>query len=96
MLEILEYIMCQYCRSESLLDFICAHGNAWVLYEYDGEEYLIEMRMPEKDNADDNILTCFGQNLTRRYYFSYYYNEENIKDYAFQNYLKIHKVSLVK
>lgn len=91
-LEILEYIMCQYCRSESLLDFICAHGNAWVLYEYDGEEYLIEMRMPEKDNADDNILTCFGQNLTRRYYFSYYYNEENVKDYAFQNYLKIHKV----
>jgi len=91
-LEILEYIMCQYCRSESLLDFICAHGNAWVLYEYDGEEYLIEMRMPEKDNTDDNILTCFGQNPTRRYYFSYYYNEENIKDYAFQHYLKINKI----
>lgn len=48
-LEILEYVMSQRCESEQLLDFICVHGNTWVLYDYQGDEYLIEMRMPYKN-----------------------------------------------
>lgn len=47
-LQILEYVLSQRCESKELLDFICAHGNTWVFYDYQGDEYLIEMRMPFK------------------------------------------------
>lgn len=42
-LELLEYVLSQKCDSEKRLDFICSHGNIWLLYDYYGEEFLIEM-----------------------------------------------------
>lgn len=91
-LEMLEYVLSQRCSSETLLDFICAHGNTWVLYEYFGVEYLIEMRIPVKKTEYNNILQCFGQNPYGRYYYRYIYEEDKIGDYAYQNYLKMYKV----
>ena len=64
-LEILEYVMSQRCESEQLLDFICAHGNTWVLYEYQGDEYLIEMRMPYKTNKDHKYTSLFRSKFSR-------------------------------
>jgi len=94
-LELLEYILSQRCENNSRLDFICSHGNSWILYEYKGDEYLIEMRMPVKPNADDNILRCFGQNLSDRYRYPYCFNQNDIRDYAFKHFLKISKVVAV-
>lgn len=91
-LEILEYVMSQRCESERLLDFICLHGNTWVLYSYQGDEYLIEMRMPYKTNKDINILHYFGQNPRNQYYFNYHFRKEDIEEYALKNYMKISKV----
>ncbi len=91
-LELLEYVLSQQCDSEKRLDFICSHGNTWLLYDYQGEEFLIEMRMPIKPNADDNILRCFGQNLSDRYRYRYYFNQDNVRDYAFKHFFKISKV----
>ena len=91
-LEMLEYVLSQRCTSESLLEYLCAHGNTWILYEYYGTEYLIEMRMPIKKNNDDNILQYFGQNPQGRYYFRYTYEENEIGDYAYQNYLRMYKI----
>lgn len=91
-LEILEYVLSQRCDSERELDFICSHGNTWILYDYQGEEFLIEMRMPVKPNSDDNILRCFGQNLSDRYYYRYYFNQNDVRDYAFNHFFKISKV----
>ncbi len=91
-LELLEYVLSQQCDNERKLDFICSHGNTWILYDYQGEEFLIEMRMPVKPNLDDNILRCFGQNLSDRYYYRYYFNEEDVRDYAFKHFFKISKV----
>lgn len=91
-LELLEYVLSQQCDSERKLDFICSHGNTWVLYDYRGEEFLIEMRMPVKPNLDDNILRCFGQNLSNRYHYRYYFNEDNVRNYAFKHFFKISKV----
>lgn len=91
-LEILEYILSQQCDNERKLDFICSHGNTWLLYDYQGEEFLIEMRMPIKPNPNDNILRCFGQNLSDRYHYIYRYNDEEVKEYAFKRFLKISKV----
>ncbi|AHF05822.1 Spaf_1101 family AAA-like ATPase [Desulfitobacterium metallireducens] len=91
-LEILEYVLSQRCESERLLDFICAHGNTWVLYDYQGDEFLIEMRMPYKTNKDENILRYFGQNLKDQYYFNYRFSKEDVEDFAFRQYIKISKV----
>ena len=91
-LELLEYVLSQKCDGEKRLDFICSHGNTWLLYDYHGEEFLIEMRMPVKPNSDDNILRCFGQNLSDRYHYRYYFNQEVVRDYAFKHFFKISKV----
>lgn len=63
-----------------------------ILYNYQGEEFLIEMRMPVKPNCDDNILRCFGQNLSDRYHYRYCFNEDDVRDYAFKHFFKISKV----
>lgn len=91
-LELLEYVFSQKCDSEKRLDFICSHGNTWLLYDYHGEEFLIEMRMPIKPSIDDSILHCFGQNLSDRYRYRYYFNQDDVRDYAFKHFFKISKV----
>lgn len=91
-LELLEYGLSQRCDKEEKLDFICSHGNTWILYEYQGEEFLIEMLMPVKTNPDDNILRCFGYNPADMYGYKYHFKKEAVREYAFQNYFKISKV----
>ncbi|AGA67860.1 putative ATPase [Desulfitobacterium dichloroeliminans LMG P-21439] len=92
-LEILEYVLSQRCESEKLLDFICAHGNTWVLYDFQGDEYLIEMRMPFKQDNGENILRYFGQNQSDRYQYSYRYSKESVEEFALKQYMKISKVT---
>ena len=91
-LELLEYVLSQKCDGEKRLDFICSHGNTWLLYDYHGEEFLIEMRMPIKPSIDDSILHCFGQNLSDRYRYNYYFNQDDVRDYAYKHFFKISKV----
>lgn len=91
-LEVLEYALSQRCDSESKLDFICSHGDTWLLYDYQGEEFLIEMKMPVKRSDDDNILQRFGQNPYERDRFRYVFDQKDIGDYAFRCFLKISKV----
>ena len=88
-LEILEYVMSQRCESEQLLDFICEHGNMWVLYDYQGDEYLIEMRTPFKTDKDTNILRYFGQNFQKQYHFRYRFRKDDVEEFAFKHYMKI-------
>lgn len=91
-LEVLEYALSQRCDSESKLDFICSHGDTWLLYDYQGEEYLIEMKMPVKRSDDDNILQRFGQNPYERDRFRYVFNQKDVGDYAFRQFLKISRI----
>lgn len=91
-LEMLEYILSQRCVSDKRLDFMCLHGNAWILYEYHGDEFLIEMIMPFKKNSEDNILRYFGQNLSDRYHYRYHFSKNEVEDYAFKHFLKISKI----
>lgn len=93
-LKILEYVLSQRCDNEKALEFICAHGNTWVLYVYNNKEYLVEMRMPVKEynDEDDKIVNYFGQNPTRRYGYRTNYNIEEVKQYAISKYLKIYEV----
>lgn len=91
-LELLEYVLSQKCENEKKLNFICMHGNTWILYNYHGEEFLIEMRMPIKPSGDDNILRCFGQNCSGEYYHKYHFNTKDVRRHAIKHYFKILKV----
>lgn len=91
-LELLEFVLTQRCEDSTKLDFLCSHGNTWLLYNYQDAEFLIEMRMPVKPNSDDNILRCFGQNLSDRYRYNYFFNQDDVRDYAFKHFFKISKV----
>ena len=91
-LVLLEYILSQRCEGDKELNFICSHGNTWILYSYNGDEYLIEMRMPVKPRLDDNILRCFGQNLSDKYNYRYYFSKKDVRDYAFKHFFKISKI----
>jgi len=95
-LEILEYVLGQRCRDEKKLDFICSHGNTWILYEDNGEEYLIEMRMPIKEFHEDNVLKNFGQNRSDRYEFNYNYDKEEVKEYSRLRLMGISKIVYIE
>lgn len=91
-LEILEYGLGQYCSNQKVLNFVCSHGNTWLLYNYGDEEYLIEVVMPLKDHADDNILMYFGQNSSKRFHFDYYWNKSDIRNFAQNKYVFLYKI----
>lgn len=91
-LEMLEFVLAQRCKDDVKLDFLCSHGNTWVLYNYQNEEYLIEMQMPIKLYQDDNILHSFGQNPSGKFYYHYNFDNDGVREYAFHHLLKISKV----
>ncbi|WP_279155030.1 Spaf_1101 family AAA-like ATPase [Thomasclavelia cocleata] len=96
-IEILEYILSQKCNSLDDLNFICSHGNMWILYVYEGKEYMVEMLNPYlgKDTySGKRILEYFYGYISKRemIYKTNKFDSEQIKKYAYYNYLKIYKV----
>lgn len=90
-LEILEYALSQRCLTKEKLNFICAHGNVYILYQYAGDEFIIILRTPTKDPNDD-ILRCFGQNLSDKYGYRYQFIPFDIREYTLNNYISVYKI----
>lgn len=91
-LEILEYVMNQQCSNERKLDFICSHGTAWVVYELDGDDYLLEMSMPNKEYQDGNILAHFGGPKKIEGLYQYAFRRSEISHHSATHYLHIRKI----
>lgn len=91
-LELLEFALAQHCGGIERLDFLCSHGNIWILYAYIEQEYLIEFRMPVKEHEDDHILRSFGQNPSNKYYYKYTYSEESIRERLLNNHVTVYEV----
>lgn len=91
-LELIEYALCQRCKNEYTLDFICRHGNIWINYIFDNDEYLIEMALPKKRDSDDNILRGFAQNSSDRYQYRYRFDPKQIEEYAARKHLSVYKI----
>lgn len=91
-LQVLDYAIGLRISDENILDFICKHGDIWVLFADGNREYLIRMATPIKKDANDNILRCFGENEADRYYYKYYFSENKVRDYAVKNFLSIYEV----
>ena len=74
------------------LEFICKYNDLWILYQYEQEEYLIRVNLPQKIYTDDSILSCFGQNYTSKYRYKYNFDRQAVREYAAQHYLYISKI----
>lgn len=95
-IKFLEYTLNQKCGNLEFLNFICMHGHIWVLYIYQGTEYLIEMQNPTREKHFSNeadILQYFD--FRPKQYYMYKVSDfhvYDIKDYAYKKNLHIYKV----
>ena len=95
-IEILEYIISQRCASLTDLNFICSHGNMWLLYIYEDIEYMVEMLTPYIDGYEYDgyeILDYFYGRAGKEFvYKKREFKAENIKTYAAYHYFTVYKV----
>lgn len=91
-IQLLDYALGQKCNSKDMLNFLCNHGNTWVLCNYDDKQFLILLLLPCKENPEDDILRCFKQNLDDRYRFSYYFSPEEVESITRENYIEVFEV----
>ena len=70
------------CNSRSLLNFVCEHGNLWILYRLNNREYLINIILPNPDEEMDR--DAYGWFLRRGdkpdYYSEEYYDKKFAKE----------------
>ena len=95
-LEIMEFCLGQKCQSVEMLEFLCSHGNTWILFEIGNDQYLLEMRFPVKDDKTDNVLRCFGYNPRGYNDYRYHYNSNRIKEYTEANYITLYRLVFFK
>lgn len=91
-LETIDFVMTQSVHDENLLDFICNHGNVYLLFQCDRDEYIVEFISPYKED-DDNILSRFEDERPYKYGRRYYFNKDRIKKYMLKKYLNVYKVT---
>lgn len=80
-LQILDFALSCRVDDERMLDFLCRHGNVWVLLSSNGHQYIVEMLMPIIDGYD-NILCLYGQNESNRYGYNYRFIPAQVSLYA--------------
>lgn len=91
-LEIIDFVMTQNVHDENLLDFICKHGNVYLLFQCDRDEYIVEFISPYKED-NDNIFSRFEDERPYKYGRRYYFNKDRIKKYMLKKYLNVYKVT---
>lgn len=91
-LELLEFGLSQYSRNEFALENICNYASLWILYQYENNEYLIRIDMPQKEYPDDHIMSCFGQNYDRKFAYKFSFNSKAVQRFASQHYLHVMKL----
>lgn len=93
-LEIIDFVMTQTIHDEKILDFICWHGNVYILFRKDQDEYMVEFLTPFRDNNKDiNILSCFEEEKPFKYDRKYHFHQDVIKKYTLRNLIKLYKIS---
>ena len=91
-LETIDFVMTQSVHDENLLDFICKHGNVYLLFQCDRDEYIVEFMSPYKED-DDNILSRFEEGRPYQYGRRYYFDRDRIKKYMLKKYLNVYKIT---
>lgn len=93
-INMLELILGQQVRNETVLNHLCNFKEVLVSYSYKGKEYLIHFVAPKKEEEYDNILKYFnyteGDIYTQR--VKYNFNEYSIRKNMLRLYLSVYAV----
>lgn len=94
-LEIIDFVMTQTIHDKELLDFICRHGNVYLLFRKDNDEYIVEFLNRYKDEGAD-ILSCFEEEKPYKYDRKYHFHQDDVKKYTLKNLIKLYKINCNK
>ena len=72
---------------------MCTHANIFILYVFDGDEYIIEVSLPDilQENKE-SILQYYGQNIEDKFGYHYFFDPLSIKDWTRSRFTNIYKV----
>lgn len=91
-LEIIDFVMTQTIHDKELLDFICRHGNVYLLFRKDNDEYIVEFLNPYKDEGAD-ILSCFEEEKPYKHDRKYHFHQDDVKEYTLKKLIKLYKIN---
>ncbi|UUM62383.1 recombinase RecF [Streptococcus suis] len=93
LIDMLQFALSQYCDKQSKLEFMCTHANIFILYVFDGDEYIIEVSLPDilQENKE-SILQYYGQNIEDKFGYHYFFDPLSIKDWTRSRFTNIYKV----
>ena len=91
-LEIIDFVMTQTIHDDKILDFICRHGNVYLLFRKDNDEYIVEFLTPYKDDGAD-ILSCFEEERPYKHDRKYHFHQDDVKKYTLKKLIKLYKIN---
>lgn len=94
-IQLLNYALAQEAKDKYQLEYLCRHGNIWILFCDDGIDYLIKAELPKKEHDWEDVLSYFGKD-SRGYYgnrdLSTAFDESELRNYILKNYLHIYRI----
>lgn len=92
-LEMLKLGLTLECNSRSLLNFMCEHGNLWILYRLNNGEYLINIILPNPEEVDRDAYGWFLRRGNKTdYYGEDYYDKRFTKEIFSSLLLEVYEI----
>jgi len=94
-IQLLNYALAQEAKDKYQLEYLCSHGNIWILFCDGGTDYLIKAELPKKEHEWEDILSYFGKKGRGQYAnrdLSNAFDESELRNYILRNYLHIYRI----
>ena len=95
LLRLLEFALALKCNDKTELEYLCQHGNIWVLFEKGSLQYMVGMLTPYlSDEKGEKYYYLAPEKEQRNEYkrLQDIYNSESAKKRAFQEIVKVYKI----
>lgn len=95
LLRLLEFALSLRCNNRTELEYLCKHGNMWILFEKGNEKYMIGMLMPylsDEKGKKYYYLAPQKDLHNERMRWKDFENEQEAKREAFQEIVKVYKI----
>lgn len=82
-------------KGRLILEFICKHPSICIFYRYEGNDYAVLFRSPNKTFADDDIVKSFVEPTSCNYAYGYKFPYDNKKIAAFsmKKFIEVYKIN---
>ncbi|WP_295360925.1 MULTISPECIES: Spaf_1101 family AAA-like ATPase [Bacteria][Archaea] len=99
LLKLLEFALTLKCNDSTELEYLCRHGNIWILFEKENEQYIVGMLLPYLD--DEKAKDYYYLAPQKEIYDDYRRQRvkdkiEKVKRESFNKLIKVYKVDNIK